>query len=350
MRHIRVDICFWNCAATAVEDVVAWARVLQAHGIILLAPYTLEPLTENQWEEIFRKQREEEEYFKSSISHRIAFEDWGKLNADFGFDEYWEHRGGGNKLQLGGLLDFQFKDERHRVEPFAQRLLAIARELYPLARPTYGEVEGDWGEWDTRAVSRLRLKHISWVNFFSPAYVAKYGRDFLLGLPGSRTELLPDGGVFHQLSPTFVAPGEEEARRLRQEVKAYCARYGLKVTCKAPFVIPGLTRRAEPQQVVTDAEVQEYLRHALATTLVLDDGTRVKPIYIPWEELTPGQRQMALEAIRQAAIAEIRRPGRQRIRFEFNAIPDELEQMLADLAGRDNPDFEWAEVAMGEGR
>lgn len=52
--------------------------------------------------------------------------------------------------------------------------------------------------------------------------------------------------------------------------------------------------------------------------------------------------------IRQAALAEIRRPGRPRIRFEFNAIPDELEQLLADLAGRDNPDFEWAEVTMGE--
>jgi hypothetical protein len=57
---------------------------------------------------------------------------------------------------------------------------------------------------------------------------------------------------------------------------------------------------------------------------------------------------MALEAIKQAAIAEIRRPGRQRIRFEFNAIPDELDQLLADLAGRDNPDFAWAEVTMGE--
>jgi hypothetical protein len=49
-----------------------------------------------------------------------------------------------------------------------------------------------------------------------------------------------------------------------------------------------------------------------------------------------------------AAIAELKRPGRQRIRFEFNAIPDDLDQLLADLAGRDNPDFAWAEVTMGE--
>jgi len=347
MRQIFVELRFWNCAATSVEDVVAWAKVLQRHGILLLAHYTLEPLPETAWKETFQKEREEEEYFKSSVSHRISFTDWGELNADFGFDEYREEKGGGNKLEVAVLLNFEFKDERPLVEPLAQRLLTVAWELYPLAQPTYGEVEGDGGEWDTPAVSRLRLKHISWVNFFSPAYVAKYGRDFLMGLPGYKTELLPDGGVFHQLSPTFVAPSEEEARRLRQEVIAYCACYGLKVTCRAPYVIPGLTPQPQPREPVTDAEVRAYLKQALAVTLVLTDGTRVKPVYIPWEALTPGQRQMALEAIKRAAIAELRRPGWKRIRFEFNAIPDELDQMLADLVGRDNPDFEWVEVEMG---
>jgi len=345
MRHIRVDLCFWNCAATAVEDVVAWARLLQAHGILLLAHYTLEPLAENQWEEVFRQQREEEEYFKSSIGHVISFENWGELNARFDFQEYTEKQGGGNKLEIGGLLDFQFKDERSLVEPFAQRLLAIARALYPLARPTYGEVEGNWGEWDTRAVSRLRLKHISWANFFSPAYVAKYGQDLLLNIPGYKTELLPDGGVFHQLSPTFVAPSEEEAQRLRQEVKHYFRQHGLQVTCKAPFVIPGLTaRRERARPPVSDAELAIYLKQILGVTLVLDDGTRVKHISIPWEVLTPEQRQMAVEAIRQAAVEEVKQAGGKRVRLEFNQIPDELDQALAEFAGRDNPDFEWVEV------
>ncbi len=55
---------------------------------------------------------------------------------------------------------------------------------------------------------------------------------------------------------------------------------------------------------------------------------------------------LALEAIKEAAIAEIKRPGRKRIRFEFNEIPDDLDRLLADLAGWDNPDFEWVEVAM----
>lgn len=348
MRHIRVDICFWNCEATEVGDVVAWTRVLQRHGIILQARGTLEPMAEEEWEEAFRKQREEEEYFKSSIGHVITFKDWGRLNAMFDFQEYTEEQGGSNKLEIGGLLDFQFKDERPLVEPFAQRLLAIARELYPLARPTYGEVEGNWGEWDTPDVFKRRLKHISWANFFGPAYVEKYGRDFLLGLPGYKTELLPDGGVFHQLSPTFVAPTEQEALRLRREVIAYCARHGYKVTCRAPYVIPGLTRLAPPEEPLEDADLVFYLDHILPTTLVLDDGTRVKHLYIPWRDLTPWQREMVLERLKQALIAEVKREGWTRLRLEFNEIPEELEQMLVELFGSGNPDVEWEEVAMEE--
>jgi hypothetical protein len=345
MRYIDTAIRFWNCEATRAEDAVSWARVLQRHGVILLAHKTLEPLSEEIWLEMFRKQQEEEDYFKSHIGHRIAFEDWLDLIAHFDFTEYREERGGGNKLDIGGLLDFEFQDQRPLVEPFAQRLLTIARELYPLAQPTYGEVEGNSGEWLPKDVFRLRIKHISWVNFFSPAYVAKYGQDLLLNIPGYKTELLPDGGVFHQLSPTFVASSEEEAQRLRQQVKDYFRQHGLQVTCKAPFIIPGLTvRRERARSPISEAELAAYLKQILGVTLVLDDGTRVKPISIPWEALTPEQWQMAVETIRQAAVEEVKQAGGKKVRLEFNEIPDELDQALAEFAGRDNPHFEWVEV------
>jgi len=341
MHQIFVELRFWNCAATAVEDVVAWAQVFQRHGVILLAHRTLEPLPPETWYETFRKEYEEERYFKASVGHRIAFADWGRLNADFGFDIY---RQGGNKLEVGALLDFQFKDQRPLVEPLAQRLLAIARDLYPLVRPMYGEVEGNPGEWDDRDILRLHLKHISWVNFFGPAYVEKYGLDFFLGLPGYKTERLPDGGVFHQLSPTFVAPSEAEARRLRREVIAYCARHGLKVTCKAPFVIPGLTQR-KPGKGLTEADLEGLLTHiSEGATLVLKDGTRVRVLRIPWDDLTEEQQERVLAAIRQAAVQAIKASGGARVRFEFNAVPDDLDALLRDLAGPENPRFEWVEV------
>ncbi len=342
MRGLHVTLSFWNCEATGVKDIVAWMQIMRHYGIIPLAHYTQESLLEEVWLETIQRELEEEwQLFKFRVGHPIAFEDWGKLSAHFAFEEF---RKGGNRFELGGYLGFfDTQDERLLVEPLAERLLAIARELYPLARPTYGEVEGNPGEWEARDVLRLRLKHISWVNFFGPAYVEKYGRDFLLGLPGYRTELLPDSGVFHQLSPTFVATSEEEAKRLRQEVIAYCAEHGLKVTCRAPYVISGLTPMPEPKEAATDEQVWEYLQHALATTLVLKDGTRVKPIVIPWADLTPRQREMVLAAIRQAAVAELKRSQGHRIRLEFNAIPDDLDRMLADLAGRDNPHFVWVE-------
>ena len=341
MRQIFVELRFWNCAATTVEDVVAWAQVLQRHDITLLAHRTLEPLPTRLWYETFQKEYENEEYNKSSVAHRIAFADWGKLAAGFRFDEY---RQGGNKLEIGVLLDFQFQDQRPLVEPLAQRLLAIAQDLYPLAHPTYGEVEGN-SDWESRDVARFRLKHISWANFFGPVYVEKYGQDFLLGLPGYKTELLPDGGVFHQLASTFVAPSEAEAQRLRREVIAYCAQHGLKVTCKAPFVIPGWTAQGKPPKGLSEADLEGLLAHILAgATLVLKDGTRVRVLRIPWGDLTEGQRERVLAAIRQAAVQAIRTSGGARVRFEFNAVPDDLDALLRGLAGPENPWFEWAEV------
>lgn len=279
-----------------------------------------------------------------SSDFSIVVKDKPDLIAGLGF-YYIDHQR--NFLDIGGLVDLESKDQRHYVEPFAQRLKDLGLALYPLVQPTLGWVDESFSnETDTKESLKLKLRTISWVNFFGPAYVKKYGQDFLLGLPGYKTELLPDGGVFHQLSPTFVAPSEQEAKALRQRVIAYCAQHGLKVTCRAPYVIPGLTPQPEPKEPVTDAEVREYLQRALATTLVLKDGTRVKSISIPWDNLTPKQRQMALEAIRQAAIAEIKRPGRKHIRFEFDQIPDDLDRLLADLAGRDHPDFEWVQVEM----
>ncbi|MDW8098830.1 MAG: hypothetical protein RML36_04990, partial [Anaerolineae bacterium] len=156
------------------------------------------------------------------------------------------------------------------------------------------------------------------------------------------------GGVFHQLSPTFVAADEAEAKRLQQQVIAYCRRHGHKVTCFAPYVIPGLTQLTPPEEPLSDGELMYYLDYILSTTLVLDDGTRLKHLYIPWRDLNPWQREMVVERLKQALVAEVKRGGWKRLRLEFNEIPPELDQMLADLFGRDNPDVEWVEVAMGE--
>jgi hypothetical protein len=349
MRYAQPLLRFYQVQVSRAEEILAWMEAVADNGVTFWTRSGDRCLPRDEWLTAIQAWMQEDwrPLAKWAVSFSIRFDDLPGVSLYFSVDQFDDDE---NLFQSGTLLDFEFKDERHLVEPTMQRLSVLGRTLYPLTRPWLGCIdEGDSNVMLSTDGRKLRLKHIGWVNFFGPAYVEKYGRDFLLGLPGYKTELLPDGGVFHQLSPTFVARSEQEARALRRQVIAYCADHGRKVTCQAPYVIPGLTPQPQPREAGTDAEVRAYLQQALATTLVLTDGTRVKPVFIPWEELTPGQRQMALEAIRQAAIAEIRRPGRQRIRFEFNAIPDELDQMLADLAGRDNPDFEWAEVTMGEG-
>ena len=348
MRHVQPYLHFYQVQVTRAEEILAWMEAVADNGVTFWTASEDRCLPRQEWLTAIQAwmQVDRRPLAKWRVSFRIRLDDLPGVSLWFSVDQFNDDE---NLFQSGTLLDFEFKDERHLVEPTIQHLSVLGRTLYPLTRPWLGCLdEASSDSILSRDVRKLRLKHIGWVNFFGPAYVEKYGRDFLLGLPGHKTELLPDGGVFHQLSPAFVASSEQEARALRRQVIAYCAEHGRKVTCQAPYVIPGLTPQPQPREPGTDAEVQAYLQQALATTLVLTDGTRVKPVFIPWEELTPGQRQMALEAIKQAAIAEIRRPGRQRIRFEFNAIPDDLDQLLADLAGQDNPDFEWVEVAMGE--
>jgi len=345
MRHVEPLLRYYQVHVRQAEDIRAWMEAVASAGGAFWTRSGDRCLPRDEWLTAIQTWMQEDRrpFGQWRVSFSLRFDDLPGVSWYFRVDQLDDDE---NLLRSGTLLDFEFKDERPLVEPTMHRLAVLGRTLYPLTWPwLVGLDEASSNVMED--VHDLHLTHIGWVNLFGPAYVEKYGRDFLLGLPGSKTELPPDGGVFHQLSPAFVARSEREARALRRQVIAYCAKHGLTVTCQAPYVIPGLTPQP-PREPRADAEAQAYLQQALAVTLTLTDGTRVKPVDIPWEELTLGQRRMALEAIKQAAIAEIKRPGRPRIRFEFNAIPDELEQLLADLAGRDNPGFEWAEVVMGE--
>ena len=114
-------------------------------------------------------------------------------------------------------------------------------------------------------------------------YVEKYGRAFLLGLPGYRTEEWADGSIYYQLSPTFVLDDLKAARALRKQVVGYCAQAGLKVICRAPYQLPRARPTPQPpaEEPVPDESVRAYMQEILGTTLLVKDGTRVKPIPVP---------------------------------------------------------------------
>ena len=349
MRYIQPRLKFYQVKVSRrVEDVLPWMEAVAARGAEFWTADRKRPVPRKEWPDIVHAWMQEDmrPLAEWRVSLRLRFEDLPEVSLDFGVTQFDDRR---NQFEIGTLLDFQFfqKDERHLVAPVTERILELSRLLYPLMQPWRGDIE-NWTPLSAEDAMKRRLKHLTWANFFGPPYVEKYGRDFLLALPGYKTELLPDGGVFHQLSPAFVAADEAEARRLRQAVIAYCRQHGYKVTCFAPYVIPGLTQLAPPEEPLDDAQLILYLDNVLPTTLVLDDGTRLKHLYIPWRHLSSAQREMTLARLKQALIAEVKRGGWKRLRLEFNELPAELEQMLLEVFGSDNPDVEWVEAAMGE--
>ena len=113
---------------------------------------------------------------------------------------------------------------------------ATALDLYPAARPDFGWIDNAHRNRSrSEEAEQLGLTSISWVNFWGPAYVEKYGRSVLMGVPGFRVEQLDDGGIVHQLCPRLTTNDEDETRALRESVVSYCAAHGLTVKCHAPY-------------------------------------------------------------------------------------------------------------------
>ncbi len=141
-------------------------------------------------------------------------------------------------LDVGGLVDFEFKDQTLYLEPFAQRLHNLTIDLWLEYEPDYGCVdEGYANELDVRGAAKLALPSVSWVNLFGRRYIEKYGEAFLSGIPGCETRVFPNGSLFHQLTPTFAVKDRQEAKKWREEVKDYFSAANRKVTCKAPYTL-----------------------------------------------------------------------------------------------------------------
>lgn len=351
MRYIMPWLTFDQVQVVRqVEAVLPWMEAIAAVGGEFWTADMKRPVPRGEWADVVRAWMEED--WRPLMEWRVVlslrFEDLPGVFLDFGVDQFTR---GGNQLVIGTLLDFEFRDERPLVEPVAQRLRELGRLLYPLARPWRGMVDdSEANPLLSKDILKRRLVHLGWVNVFGPPYVERYGEELLRGWPGYQVERLADGGVWHQLSPTFVAAEEEEARRLREEVVAYGRRYGHRVTCRAPYVIPGLTRRAGVKEGgMAEEELMAYLEAILSVTLVLEDGRRLKHLPIPWERLEEGQRARVVARLREKLVEEVKRGVGKGWRLEFNAIPVELEQMLVEVFGWGNPAVEWVEVGEGEG-
>lgn len=360
-RHIMLDVTFEDCErVTGMEGLRHLGDLLTKHGLrmvvypqpspsVILRDAEIGDYLVETWPDDMQSwlQASGGRYETFAYGRKLLVSGMEELQSSMslGYNSKVARMG----VHIGGLVDFEFRDQRAWVEPYTRRLHELIWAMTPELRPALASVDETDSLHALGDVLKRKLKYINWVNIFGPPYVEKYGREFLLGLPGHWAREWADGSIYHQLSPTFLTDDPKAARALRHQVVDYCARRGLKVVCKAPYHLAGVLPALQPaveEGPIPDESVLVYMQEILRTTLLLKDGTRVKPVSVPWEVLTPAQQQIALDAIRVAAIAEIREHRNRRIRFEFNVISEELDQMLADLAGRDNPGFEWVQVEM----
>lgn len=109
-------------------------------------------------------------------------------------------------------------------EFYAQLVMNIGLELYPILQPQFGWIErvsfmGDNpGYTKEQDVKALTIPHIYWANFFGSAYIKKLGLKFLHNAPGWRKDILDDGGFLYVLSPTLAGTGRD---KLGEAVKLY---------------------------------------------------------------------------------------------------------------------------------
>lgn len=91
----------------------------------------------------------------------------------------------------------------------AQRLLELATVIYNTIHPRFAWIERcHWKGYTTpEDIVQLRLPHLYWANFFSPVYVERLGREFLMSAPGWKKVPLADGGLLYVLAPSLAGIG-----------------------------------------------------------------------------------------------------------------------------------------------
>ena len=136
------------------------------------------------------------------------------------------------KVDVSGGVWANRKERRAVHESLAQKILPVALALHPIVQPALGAItESDFGGylWEDSHVRKRKIITLNWVNFFGPEYVAAYGREMLMNIPGYRTEDMPDGGVFYQSRPTFVIQDLIGYRHWKQEATAYMAEHKIRL-------------------------------------------------------------------------------------------------------------------------
>jgi hypothetical protein len=147
------------------------------------------------------------------------------------------HRGNDVRLAVIQAVDATESEGPSRQVRLGERMLALAKDLYAIARPVFGMVrdprrEGD--PWRLPLLRRYDIVSLNSANFFGPEYVRRYQLELFEGIPGAHTEVLPDGGVLYQARPNIPILYAIERERWQAETKRYLASHGIRIRFDGP--------------------------------------------------------------------------------------------------------------------
>ena len=195
----------------------------------IIAAEDVDALVEDRYEDYESKQQIMGGLLRS-VSFQLLLSDLSKDTwCSFGWMVF---KGEYVQVTLGGSVYATKGARRDRQPPFAEALLTMAKKMYLFVQPTYGFIEdpdvGGHPPGD-KSSRRHQIVTLSWVNFFGPDYVAKYGRELLANIPGHHTEDLSDGGLLYQSRANIVPEDELAHRRWQREAQQYLAAHGITI-------------------------------------------------------------------------------------------------------------------------
>jgi hypothetical protein len=117
-------------------------------------------------------------------------------------------------------VDLDYADPAENRE-VASQALQLLEDLLPLCDLRFASADLQGGNLPPSSeLLAGGLPWLFWANFYGPAAVERWGRDFLLGAPGWKKDELPGGIIEYVLTPEPHAPVDPE---LAKEIQSYFA-------------------------------------------------------------------------------------------------------------------------------
>jgi hypothetical protein len=74
---------------------------------------------------------------------------------------------------------------------------------------------------------------------------------------------------------------------------------------------------------------------------LLEDGTHLKVINVPWSEVSPTQQQAMIADMRTISEEQLSQNTEVNWRIELNELPTNSENMLSSIKRKTNANLEW---------